>query len=157
MASSKSTARNTAVRLPRGLRNNNPLNIRKSGSRWQGLRDFPTDKEFCEFSSLAYGFRAAYITLRTYYVKHDCKTLRKIITRWAPPNENDTTFYAQRVARLVHLPSLDTELPDPSNVKNWSTWQGIILAMAQIENGVNCLDKLPELKKGMRMAYGIRD
>lgn len=156
MASSTNTAPSTAGKQPRGLRNNNPLNIRISGSRWIGQRDFPTDKAFCEFRSLEWGFRAAYITLRTYYVKHKCRTLRQVIARWAPPLENDTVSYATRVARLVHLPSIDAELPDPCDQKHWATWQGIILAMAEVENGVNCLKYLPQLKKGMRMAYGLR-
>ena len=46
--------------IPRGLRNNNPLNIRHSASRWQGARVEQTDKAFVQFTSLAMGYRAAW-------------------------------------------------------------------------------------------------
>ena len=42
--------------LPRGLRNNNPLNIRRSKDQWQGLRAQQTDASFCQFESLEYGW-----------------------------------------------------------------------------------------------------
>ena len=46
--------------LPRGIRNNNPLNIRKSKDQWQGMRREQTDSAFCQFENLAYGWRAAF-------------------------------------------------------------------------------------------------
>ena len=54
--------------LPRGIRNNNPLNIRRGKDQWQGLRAQQTDASFCQFESLEYGWRAAfYLLTRTYY------------------------------------------------------------------------------------------
>ena len=44
---------------PRGIRNNNPLNIRRTNTVWQGMKEELTDKEFVEFISMAYGYRAA--------------------------------------------------------------------------------------------------
>ena len=44
--------------LPRGIRNNNPLNIRRSKDQWQGLRAQQTDASFCQFETLEYGWRA---------------------------------------------------------------------------------------------------
>lgn len=54
--------------LPRGIRNNNPLNIRRTAKdQWQGLRAQQTDANFCQFESLEYGWRAAfYLLTRTY-------------------------------------------------------------------------------------------
>ena len=41
--------------LPRGIRNNNPLNIRRTAKdQWQGLRAQQTDASFCQFESLDY-------------------------------------------------------------------------------------------------------
>ena len=45
--------------LPRGIRNNNPLNIRRSKDQWQGLRAQQTDASFCQFETLEYGWRTA--------------------------------------------------------------------------------------------------
>jgi hypothetical protein len=76
--------------LPRGIRNNNPLNIRRTAKdQWKGLRAQQTDASFCQFESLDYGWRAAfYLLTRTYYHKYRLFTIRAIINKWAPPNEN---------------------------------------------------------------------
>ena len=53
--------------MKRGQRNNNPLNIRHSADRWEGVRKEQTDKSFVQFKSMAYGYRAAWKILQTYY------------------------------------------------------------------------------------------
>lgn len=149
------TAKDMAAKLPRGIRNNNPLNIRK-GARWRGLRDFATDKEFCEFQTMAFGFRAAFRTLITYYTKHDCKTLEKIIDRWAPPSENNTSTYIQLVKMRAKISYSFSELPDPRFKCSWPTWSKIIMAMASVENGLDMwqLQKYNvDLEKGMKIAF----
>lgn len=77
--------------LPRGIRNNNPLNIRL-GDNWQGLCKEQTDKAFCQFVSMEYGLRAAFIILFN-YLRKKVDTPDKIIKRWAPPTENKTESY----------------------------------------------------------------
>lgn len=149
------TAKDMAAKLPRGIRNNNPLNIRK-GARWRGLRDFATDKEFCEFQTMAFGFRAAFRTLITYYTKHDCKTLVKIINRWAPPSENNASTYVQLVKMRAKISYSLSELPDPRFKCSWPTWSKIIMAMASVENGLDMwqLQRYKvDLEKGMKMAF----
>lgn len=47
---------------PRGLRNNNPGNIRTTKDRWQGLRPQQTDPAFFQFTEMRYGYRALIIT-----------------------------------------------------------------------------------------------
>jgi hypothetical protein len=97
----------TKTKLPRGLRNNNPLNIRHSASRWQGARVEQTDKAFVQFTSMTMGYRAAWRILETYYkhfeAQHKPFTPRNIIYRWAPPNENDSEAYLRRVCQLTNL------------------------------------------------------
>lgn len=93
--------------LPRGIRNNNPLNIRK-GNNWQGEKKVQTDKAFEEFESLQMGLRAGFIILRNYQrislaPKMRANTIRKIINRWAPPSENNTLKYIETVARRSGL------------------------------------------------------
>ena len=58
---------------PRGIRNCNPLNIRISSEKWQGLRQKQTDKSFFQFESMAYGYRAAIKTMQT-YIKNNYDT-----------------------------------------------------------------------------------
>ena len=50
--------------LPRGLRNNNPGNIRKNSDVFQGEKT-SSDKEFKQFKSMAYGYRAIFISCLT--------------------------------------------------------------------------------------------
>jgi len=86
----------------RGIRNNNPGNIRW-GDDWDGLvpKSQRTDKSFCQFTAPEYGIRAMIIILRNYEKKHGLNTVRKIINRWAPPVENDTEAYVNSVAKQV--------------------------------------------------------
>lgn len=86
----------------RGIRNNNPLNIRK-GNKWQGEREHQTDPVFEEFKSMEYGLRAGFKLMKNYIegrtatrVKYN--TISKLVSRWAPPIENATDRYIRFVA-----------------------------------------------------------
>ncbi|PKR41185.1 structural protein [Serratia ureilytica] len=87
---------------PRGIRNNNPGNIRW-GDDWRGLVPYAqrTDKSFCQFTAPEYGIRAMVIILRNYQRKRGLKTVADIINRWAPPVENNTLAYINSVAKSV--------------------------------------------------------
>ena len=92
----------------RGLRNNNPLNIVK-GNNWQGERSPQKDKVFEEFESMQYGVRAGFKILRNYITGYHglsakCNTIEKIITRWAPPKENNTPAYIAAVEKYTGIP-----------------------------------------------------
>lgn len=94
--------------IPRGIRNNNPGNIRH-GNDWRGLSEEQPDQAFCTFTAPEYGLRAIVVILRNYERKHGLRTVGEIINRWAPPNENDTTGYAEHVARRLGVP-VDEEI-----------------------------------------------
>ena len=129
--------------ISRGIRNNNPLNIRK-GNKWIGLRDFPTDKEFDEFLTLQYGFRAAFKLIFTYIQRGD-DTIRKIITRWAPPSENDTEAYI----RFVKRKSFISENFVLSKEDKYSLLL-LVKAMAQMESNYDLPLKI--IEEGYNMA-----
>lgn len=106
-------------KIPRGIRNNNPLNIRK-GSNWKGERPNQTDKAFEEFISLEWGIRAAFKLLRNHIsgfkgTRPKMNTYRKIITMWAPPSENATEEYINYVCRQCQAQPSD--IIDPDNRK----------------------------------------
>lgn len=85
----------------RGIRNNNPANIRR-GCNWKGLAETQTDRDFCQFVTMTWGVRALLVTLRTYVVKHHLHTVREIITRWAPPSDgNNTEKYIEFVENVL--------------------------------------------------------
>ena len=87
---------------PRGLRNCNPLNIRRTADLWQGMSERQPDPEFYTFRSMAWGYRAAFIVLRTYCHKYGVNTIERIVHRWAPPTDNNhTEEYIQKVCILT--------------------------------------------------------
>ena len=134
---------------PRGIRNNNPLNIRRSGDKWQGLRVLQEDREFFQFSEMKYGWRAAFRLLcHTYYGKYKLRTIRALIKRLAPPKENNTEAYIRRVTDRIGI-AADRELASPTECP--ATWMMIGIAMAIVENGTANLDYLSMLK-GWEMA-----
>lgn len=87
----------------RGLRNNNPGNIRKSADKWQGLRAEQTDSAFFQFTEPKYGVRALGKILLNYRAKYGLATVRDIINRWAPPVENNTASYVSQVSRALNV------------------------------------------------------
>lgn len=129
---------------PRGLRNNNPLNIRRTATQWKGLAPVQTDPDFCQFQTLEYGWRAAFRLLtRTYYARYGLDTIRKIIGRWAPPNENNTAAYIAAVSQITGIPP-DEPLGPPQD--HPARWLLLGAAMAQHENGPHQLDYLAMLR-----------
>ncbi len=83
----------------RGIRNHNPGNLDKGTAKWQGLAppEEQTDSRFAVFTDPTWGIRAIARTLITYQDKYDICTVRAIISRWAPPSENDTLAYVNAV------------------------------------------------------------
>lgn len=130
--------------LPRGIRNNNPLNIRRSKDQWKGLAEQQKDRSFWQFKSLEWGWRAAfYLLTRTYYHKYRLYTIRGIISRWAPSCENDTSAYVQNVARLT---GIDPDKPLGIPSESPSVWMMVGVAMAIQENGTASIDYFAMLR-----------
>ncbi len=118
------------MKTSRGYRNNNPLNIRRNDTKWQGLREKQTDSAFFQFKEIAYGYRAAIKILRIYQSKYGLKTLREMINRWAPPMENDTAVYIYTVCTRSNIRhDVPIDLYDKDIVCR------ILEAMAFVENG----------------------
>ena len=124
--------------LPRGIRNNNPLNIRRSKDNWKGMRAVQSDAQFCQFESLEWGWRAAFWLLtRTYYHKYRLVTIRAIVQKWAPAIENNTREYIANVSRLT---GIDPDEPIGIPSERPARWMMVGVAMAIQENGTESLD-----------------
>lgn len=119
------------TKMSRGLRNNNPGNIRLGNFRYKGEKSKSSDSVFRQFESVEWGYRAMFVLLHTYAVKHGCYTLRQIINRYAPPTENFTEGYIRRVAHATHLS------PDEAiSTADGATMTAVVAAMSGVENGV---------------------
>lgn len=143
---------------PRGLRNNNPLNIRRSADRWQGASDEQKDKEFVQFKSMAHGYRAAWKVLQTYYDRFCMQskpfTVRNIIYRWAPPEDNNATeAYIRQVLRLSGIGGRENLLP-PNNVDGYERLSRLLQAMTCVECGISPQEVDAEaICHGYRLAF----
>ena len=117
--------------LPRGLRNNNPGNIRINGDLFRGEVRPSKDKSFKQFETMAYGYRAMFVILRNYIRNYKLDTIRKMISRWAPPKENHTEAYVKAVSDYAGIPA-----DDPINVNDREQMIRIVAGMSRVENGV---------------------
>lgn len=117
--------------MSRGIRNNNPGNIRW-GDKWQGLDEDgrEKDKSFCVFKKPEYGIRALAKILRNYRDLHKITTVAGIIHRFAPPSENNTVAYINHVAEVLKV---DTD--DTIDVRDNNTMLKLIKAIILHENG----------------------
>ena len=130
--------------VPRGIRNNNPLNIR-IGNTWLGERQNPQDSSFEEFVSIEYGYRAAFCLLRRYIRRYRRNMIAMIISTWAPSSENNTQRYIDFVANAMKIAS-DT----PIKYEDEATMVRLVAAMQMMECGVPA--DLAKVKKGYEMA-----
>lgn len=117
------------AKTPRGIRNNNPLNIRV-GNNWKGEVSKPTDHTFEQFAEMKWGVRAAFIVLNNYISRHKLNTIAKIIQRWAPNNENNTKRYIETVSVLSKIDKNEAIL-----FENTCKMISLFQAMCFVENG----------------------
>lgn len=120
--------------VPRGIRNNNPGNIRH-GDPWQGLDKKQSDTAFCTFVSAAYGIRALARTLITYQDKYGLNTINAIIHRWAPPVENNTVSYVNGVSKQTGF-----DKDGALDMQNYRHIKPVLEAIIRHENGNGSLD-----------------
>lgn len=123
----------------RGLRNNNPGNIRLSGDQWLGMSAAQTDGAFVQFDSMVYGIRAIAKILQKYHYTYGLNSVAEIIGRWAPQSENNTAAYAYAVAEFLGVSPddyLDFSAP--------STMFGLVAAIIRHENGIVASSLIPD-------------
>lgn len=130
--------------IPRGIRNNNPLNIR-IGNTWLGERNNPTDKAFEEFVSIEYGYRAAFCILRRYIRRYHKCTITAIVSTWAPASENNTQRYIDFVAAKMKISPVDV-----IDYGNKDQMTQLVAAMQLMECGVPA--DMTKVEKGYDMA-----
>jgi hypothetical protein len=133
--------------MTRGYRNNNPGNIRKTFKNgvqtfWKGEVQ-GTDKDFKTFKSMAYGYRELFAMLLEYEAA-GYNTIQKIISRYAPSNENNTNAY-------INLVSIKTGLhPDQKiNFDNADLFKKLVSAISYQENGIEADQK--EVEAGFNL------
>jgi hypothetical protein len=129
--------------LPRGLRNNNPGNIRRTADKWLGLQPVQNDADFFQFTDPVYGIRAMSRILSKYQAR-GLTTVEEIISTWAPSSENNTTAYVNYIAQALGV------LPwEPINLQEHKPQ--LIAAIIRYENGINPYDA-STIQDGIRLS-----
>ena len=114
---------------PRGVRNNNPGNIRTTSDQWVGKVGVD-DAGFCVFDTPEHGIRAiAKILIK--YQSRGLTTLRQMIHAWAPETENDTESYLDHVCHFCFAS------PDNPYTLTPSRMLALVSAIIKHECGVN--------------------
>ena len=115
----------------RGIRNDNPLNIRRTKDRWTGMRERQTDKTFVQFAARVYGYRAAFVPLRG-DIGRGADTIGRIIVRWAPSRDgNDTQAYIRHVSRSTGIGA-----GQALSFEDKDALVEIVRSMAHMESGI---------------------
>lgn len=133
---------------PRGVRNNNPGNIRISPTPWQG-KVRGSDLEFETFDTPENGIRALAKVLLSYQDRYGIRTVRAAINRWAPPVENDTNAYALAVAG-----ALGVDVDDPLDFHREAILLPMVMAIIRHENGQQPYSA-ETLKAGVQSALDV--
>lgn len=118
------------TQLSRGIRNNNPGNLRRTSDPWQGLAADQTDPDFFQFSDAKWGIRALARLAINYQDRHGLNTVEKIISRWAPPVENATSAYVAHVASRLGIAATE-----PIDVHDYRVLRPLVEAIITHENG----------------------
>lgn len=114
----------------RGVRNNNPGNI-VYGQFAKDMGATGSDGRFAVFPDAQTGLAAMAENLRQYSAR-GLDTMDKIIRRWAPPSENDTTGYINRAAGMAGVrPGQKLDFNNPAVLS------AVMGAITRVENGYN--------------------
>ena len=124
----------TKIMKPRGIRNNNPGNIKKGSSAWQGkvAHSENTDGVFEQFQEMKFGVRAMTKLIGNYIKNSPSMTLIGIISKYAPSSENNVSAYVESVAKRANINPNDRVVNWYNNMDDVSRF---IDAMIYHENG----------------------
>lgn len=129
-------------------RNYNPLNIRATNIDWVGKTG--SNKGFEVFSNPEYGYRAAAKNLYKYNERDNLKSVRDIVSKWAPPNENNTNNYVDIVAKDL---GVDPDA-DLGNLRsNPSLTKDLMKSMTKVEGSNNNFND-KHIENGVALANG---
>lgn len=121
---------------PRGIRNRNPGNVKRSSSAWLGKvpHSQSTDATFEQFTDAVFGLRVIAYLLLKYQRDKGKKTIRQLIGEpggWAPTNadKNPSTYATWVAAQLGVSETAALDLYAGRNLER------MVAAIVQFENG----------------------
>jgi len=128
------------------LKQNNPLNIRNN-TTVKYIGEIPTTNAFKAFETMAYGYRAAFMCLKA-YKRMGYKSIRQIISRWAPEDDNNNTeLYIKFICK--NMKTTDTHI-----IENDEEYIPLVAFMSRMENGVDAV--ITDVINGYNMIYNYK-
>lgn len=117
--------------IPRGIRNNNAGNIKRTSEKWQGMSAVQTDPVFINFDAPIWGIRAIAKVLRNYERKHNIDNVHDLVKRWSA---TDQSAYSRNMARALGV-------GEREKIKISDNLTTIINCIIKQENGYNPYDQ----------------
>ncbi|CAI1594028.1 lytic transglycosylase [Serratia fonticola] len=128
----------TSANDPRGIRNNNPGNLNYVGQNGAQLEDHATPR-FAKFKTAFDGFTALGKQIKAYYTGtskaagyQKLQSVEDIISRFAPPKENNTQKYIDKLSKMMGVGRGET-----LNIHDPQVLAMLMNGITQIENGKN--------------------
>lgn len=143
--------------LPRGIRNNNPLNLRKSNNEWLGKVEPSKDKAFEQFLTMEHGIRAAMKNIATIVNRRkgngEDTRISDLIHIWAPNSDgnNEAAYLAVVLKKAKFCCDEKIELKQRHQITR------LCWAMAIVECGERYAERLNigYFQRAYDMAFGI--
>jgi hypothetical protein len=138
-------------KVSRGVRNNNPGNV-KNTAPFLGEAQIQQDKTFITFLDMRYGIRAAALVVLNIVQNHGGDTIRKLISVYAPSNENNTKSYIANICKWTG------QKPDDKIILTRNNFFNLLRAIFEEENDANSLKniKIYDLKAGINEAFDYK-
>lgn len=134
--------------VARGIRNKNPCNLKRSTNNWLGLvkNSEKIDPVFCVFKDAKYGIRATCKLFLNYKRFYGIDTIQGIISRFAPPTENNSERYSEFVCKRMNK-RRDEHL----DLYDANVMLELLKAIILFENGIAYYSD-SEIREGMALA-----
>lgn len=120
-------------KYPRGIRNNNPGNLRRTSIAWKGKIPLNQQKDhggYEQFYRYVDGVRAMILDITNDIDEDGLNTIRSLIYEYAPPSDNNPTdSYVQYVSRRSGIGEYET-----LDVTDRNQMRDLVQSMALFEN-----------------------
>jgi len=143
------------MKKSRGMRNNNPLCVKKQKASFIGKASVQFDTQLVTFKSMAYGYRMAWKYLESIRVKLAAKDFRfnvgNVIYAWFPSYDGyDTEGIIERVTRMTDLNRMENlPLPEQTSKRNAILLKALTAVLNDMEYEKV---EMKEIEEGYRLA-----
>ena len=138
------------TRKPRGIQNNNPLNIKREGQFMVGEIKSDKDYPYCLFDKMRYGWYAAFKYLFWSY-QNGNTTYRQLVRDMYPADDGYKPNAILSKMREISTADYDKTLPSPDG--NATSWLILGLEICYGLHGTGDFEHFEDMVTGWAMAW----